>query len=405
MHCSVVAAALCCAAALSAQQPAPPPDQNPVFSVSSTLVQVDAEVTDSKQHHVTDLKASDLEVLLDGKVQPITNFTYVHLDDPAPNGLPPGAKPSANIQPEYVRRSIVIVVDDLGLSFPSMYYVRRALHAFVDDGMQPGDLVALWQTGRSNSVFQQLTADKHLLSAAIDSLRWNPQGRGLLDAFRDEKNPFENPQAAGEMPANDRRLTVGEQDEKDYLATGLADASLNTLLELTNELFTVRGRKAVVLFSDGFPVGPHGEFATVNEHTGGSPVDETFRRNMRTLIDRANRSGTVFYTIDARGLEYLEPSRVMQRLESQGPLIALAEQTGGFAAINNNGLADALGRIREDQQGYYLIGFKAPDKISAKPGDQSINFHSLHVRLKTKGLHIRSRAGCWGQTDEASRPD
>lgn len=382
---------------LLAQQPPTPPAQNPVFSVSSTLVQVDAEVTDSHQHHVTNLAADDFEVTLDGKIQPITNFTYVHLDDSTPNGLPPGAPADARIKPEYVRRSIVIVVDDLGISFEDMYFVRRALHQFVDQRMQPGDLLAIWQTGRSNSVFQQLTSDKHLLSAAIDALHWNPQGKGLLQAMEQDEKLLARQHLGAPTP--------GEEDEKDYLSADLASAALNTLAELTNELADVGGRKAVVLFSNGLPVGQYGKFATVNQHTAGSPEDEEFRENMRKLIDRANRSGAVIYTIDARGLEYVDSKRVMSVAESQAPLVALAEQTGGFATVNSNGLADAMDRIREDQLGYYLIGFKAPQDVSTKPVAKGINFYSLRVRLKRRGLHIRSRAGFWGETDDAARPD
>jgi hypothetical protein len=87
------------------------------------------------------------------------------------------------LKPEDVRRSMVLVVDDLSLSFESMYSVRRTLRKFIDEQMQPGDLVALWETGRSNSVFQQFTSDKRVLQAAVENLRWNPVGLGLIDPF------------------------------------------------------------------------------------------------------------------------------------------------------------------------------------------------------------------------------
>ncbi len=82
----------CFAAACSARNGSPQtpllPVDNSVFSVSTTLVQVDAEVTDSHQRHVTNLQPGDFEVILDHKIQPITNFVYVRLD--GPNGLPAG---------------------------------------------------------------------------------------------------------------------------------------------------------------------------------------------------------------------------------------------------------------------------------------------------------------------------
>ncbi len=84
---------------------------------------------------------------------------------------------------------MVLVVDDIRLSFNSMFYVRRTLRKFIDELMQPGDLVALWETGRNNSVFQQFTSDKRVLAAAVENLQWNPRGLGIgrsvcADAFR-----------------------------------------------------------------------------------------------------------------------------------------------------------------------------------------------------------------------------
>lgn len=62
--------------------------------------------------------------------------------------------------------------------------MRQILRKFIDQQMQPGDLVALWETGRNNSVFQQFTSDKRVLAAAVKNLRWNPRGLGLVDRLR-----------------------------------------------------------------------------------------------------------------------------------------------------------------------------------------------------------------------------
>src|SRR5580704_15654568 len=61
-----------CTALLLAQQPplANPPEV--VFSGTTTRVQVDAVVTDSKGHYVTDLTADDFAIYDDGKSQKIT---------------------------------------------------------------------------------------------------------------------------------------------------------------------------------------------------------------------------------------------------------------------------------------------------------------------------------------------
>ena len=50
----------------------------------------------------------------------------------------------AQLRREQVRRTVALVVDDLGLSFESIGFVRQALKEFVDEQMQPTDLVALF---------------------------------------------------------------------------------------------------------------------------------------------------------------------------------------------------------------------------------------------------------------------
>src|SRR5260370_31057710 len=111
-----------------AQQPPLPAENNgsrdAVFRVTTTLVQVDAVVTDSKRRYVTDLTADDFELFVDGKPQKLTHFSYVRV---VPEGNPGSRKPdpksqltlaptpSAPLRPEDVRRTIVLLSDDFGL--------------------------------------------------------------------------------------------------------------------------------------------------------------------------------------------------------------------------------------------------------------------------------------------------
>jgi len=126
--------------------PAPEP-QRPedidVVRITTNLVQVDAVVTDNKGKIVTDLKPQEIQIFEDGRQQKLTHFTFITTAPPETasvpevkprgvdkNALPP---PPTRLKQEDVRRTIAIVVDDLGLSFESTYFVRRALKKFVDD--------------------------------------------------------------------------------------------------------------------------------------------------------------------------------------------------------------------------------------------------------------------------------
>src|SRR5690348_5970224 len=163
------------------QQPQKPADdQDEVVKITTNLVQVDAVVTkDGKV--VTDLTADDFEIYEDGKKQTITSFAYISNVPSTPpqpvattkeksGNIPPPARP---VNPNEPHRTIAFVVDDLGISAESMSQVRKQLRKFVNEQLQPNDLVAIIRTGGEMGALQQFTNDKRILTRATDQLRWN----------------------------------------------------------------------------------------------------------------------------------------------------------------------------------------------------------------------------------------
>ncbi len=157
-----------------AQTPTPTPAEDDLIVISTTLIQIDATVTDKKGRIVTDLKPEDFEIYENDKKQEITNFSFVSSETQTnnspiqkPNKISAGVPiPPVQIRPEQVRRTIALVVDDLGLSYESIYSVKKALKKFVDEQMQPNDLVAIIRTGGGTGSLQQFTSDKNILYAA-----------------------------------------------------------------------------------------------------------------------------------------------------------------------------------------------------------------------------------------------
>ena len=162
------------------QQPQKPADdQDDVVKITTNLVQVDAVVTkDGKV--VKDLTADDFEIYEDGKKQTITSFAFIsNVPAAAPQPVaaskekPGSIPPPRPINPNEPHRTIAFVVDDLGISAESMGQVRKQLRKFVNEQLQPNDLVAIIRTGGEMGALQQFTNDKRLLNRAVDQLRWN----------------------------------------------------------------------------------------------------------------------------------------------------------------------------------------------------------------------------------------
>ncbi len=161
-----------------AQQPSRS-NEDEVVRITTNLVQVDAVVTDKNGKLITDLRPDEVQIFEDGHQQKITNFSFVNPEAssapllpsaPLDKNAPP--LPPTKLHPEDVRRTIALVIDDLGLSFRSTYDVRNALKKFVDQQMQPGDLVAIIRTSGGIGALQQFTADKRQLHAAIERVNW-----------------------------------------------------------------------------------------------------------------------------------------------------------------------------------------------------------------------------------------
>jgi VWFA-related protein len=438
--------------ALGQQGPPPPspqpspravPAQDPladddVVRITTNLVQVDAVVTDRDGNQVTDLRPEDFEILENGRVKQISNFSYITIGPtaiPATTAAAPASAkprrdpnvppvPPARLRPTQVQRTIALVVDDLTMSAESVYFTRKALKKYVDEQVQPGDLVAIIRASAGIGTLQQFTNDRQRLYAAIERVRWIPTGGGLQGAFA-PINPLDR--LAGDttrqqssLPDSADSQRVGVKELNDYRVERFTVGTLGALNFVVSGLRELPGRKAVVLFSDGFSIQ--------DSHGGSTQILTSLQR----LIDLANRASVVFYTIDSRGpqpngltaadntngsigspLPYMRPDQIgMQVLHvrsaqmdrGQDGLRALAKGTGGVALINNNDLNHGIRRALNDMSGYYLIGYR-PDEGTFDPTTGHVRFNRLIVRLKSRPkLLVRSRSGFIGVAEKEARP-
>ena len=404
------------------QQPAPKSQQQEeeVVRITTNLVQVDAVVTDRSGKPVTDLKPEELQILEDGRPQKITNFSLVTaesrtaiepIDKSAPSDKNAPPAPPVRLRPEQVRRTMALVVDDLGLSFESTYYVRRALKKFLDEQIQPGDLVAIIRTGAGIGALQQFTSDKRLLYAAVERIKWNPLGRGGIGAFA----PISSSRtaSAGNSQGDDSASSQSGEDADQVREETFTVGTLGAINYVVKGLRELPGRKSVLLVSDGFKMFDPGNSASKIRTQAA----------LSTLIDLANRASVVIYTLDARGLQTLmltaadnvsgmSPDQLQQTLsdrslelwETQSGLSYLAQQTGGIAIRNSNDLSGGIRRVMEDQKSFYLIGYR-PDESTFDKKTGRRTFHRLELKVTRPGKFIiRMRKGFYGITDEEARP-
>jgi VWFA-related protein len=398
-----------------------PAEDDEVVKISTALIQIDVTVTDKDGRVVKDLKPEDFEVYENGKKQEITNFSFVSVDNATKQTLAKSKEkdkisiplPPVPIKPEQVRRTIALVVDDLGLSFESIYQVRRAMRKFVDEQMQPNDLVAVIRTGSGMGALQQFTTDKRQLYAAIENVKWNALGRAGISAFAPlEATPLEQAQAGGQdvsdedLAAEQGRIKDFDSFREDVFSIG----TLGAINFIVKGLSDLPGRKSIMLFSDGFAI-----CAPDNPDRCSRILD-----SVKRLTDLSNRASVAIYSFDARGLQTtgltaadntsgVNPQRVLeinssrsaQLFETQEGLSYLARETGGRTFFNSNDINKGLDKALEDQKGYYLVGYQ-PDAETFDP--KTRRFNKLQIKVVRKDTNVRYRSGFFGVSDEQIKP-
>jgi VWFA-related protein len=386
----------------SAGQPAQP--EQPIFRAGINFVRVDAIVTDRQGNPVADLKATDFEVLEDGKPQTIEQFRFVKIDGTAPvetRGPIRTRQDEERAASNEDARIFVFFLDDYHVRLGNSMAVRKPLVEFVQNNLAPGDLVA---------VMYPLTP-----LDAVSLTRDHQSIIRVLERFEGRKFNYEP------RNATEQRYALYPAETVERIRR---QVSLSALEGLSVKLGALReGRKAVVVVSEGYtavlppqlrdPVAAMPGMrnpARRNPMAGENSIVEDraemvgqmdVQQEMQDVFNAANRSNTALYTVDPRGLSTgefdINENVGMQRSsaslrQTQDTLRVLADETDGRAIVNRNDLARAMRQIVADSSAYYLLGYNS----SQAPQDGK--FHEIKVRVKRPGTDVRARKGYWALT-------
>jgi VWFA-related protein len=411
---------------------------------TAEIVRLDAVVTDAQGHLVRDLRASDFELLEDGKARPLTQFLFVGGRGPTPPvaaevpSVPRSAETAATAGPG---RDVVIFVDDLHIARRNFDFMKEALRQFVSGFLGPEDRVAIVTSAGPGGV-RELTRDRTVLGAAIDGLAFRQavvapaRGSQMTPAqaeliLRGDPSALQlatrlvmdepgsvlsgGPRAAlegagGYTPASvvDTKDRAGAQEALRQARTILAEdlhfseITLVRVEDVLRSLAALPGRKLCLLVSDGFLVGT----GTSDEQT----------RHLRAVVDAATRCGAVVYALDAHGRTTTggdtaaagipAPPGLRERVERlsaqefRDTLSRLANDTGGFLVQGGtNEIATGLRRMLEDNEAYYLMAYEPAS--SKRDG----RFRRIELRMPGRpDLTVRTRAGYFAPDDRKGAP-
>jgi VWFA-related protein len=391
------------AAAVVAQQPQQPNQEPPpvTFRVEVNYVEVDAFVTDAQGNVISDLTTSDFELLEDGKPQKISTFSLVNLPiERAERPLFAAGPIEDDVQTNDggEGRIYLIVLDDMHVDPTRAPRVKAAARRFIQQNFGTNDLAAVVYTGGRSTDSQDFTNNPRLLVAAIDKF----SGRKLRSATLERiEGARTNPDTGGLGPGNDP-----SEIERSFRARQV----MGSVRKMAEFMAGVRGRRKAMLFiSEGVDYDIN-QVMGVQGSTATSVLQDT-----QDAIAAATRGNVAIYTIDPRGLvsgseDLIQTSSTFEdqgvglvsarnelRL-SQDSLRVLAENTGGFAAVNQNDFNGAFDRIVRENSTYYVLGYYPANE--RRDG----RYRKLQVRVKRPGLMVRARNGYFAARGRASEP-
>lgn len=287
-----------------------------VIKIDTDLVPIDVTVTDSKGRLVRNLKKEDFKLYEDGVERPIASFNVEKIEGvPRPAAIVFALDLSGSMSPEEIDR------------------VANAMREFSRRLSEHPAVFAVMTFGMHVKTIQSFTSDREKLERAYTRLAREPNG----------------------------------------MSTHTYDAVDDAVRMLVRNAPLVRAhqlmKRAVVVITDGFPVGD-----TVSPDT---------------VIERANAADTSVYVVTMPSYTHVLASARTTPLPTLLDVSGLVEKTGGRSVYaSEKDLGPLFRAIAEEVASAYVLGFYPPEE-KRKDG----KFHTIRIE-GPGGLTLRqSRPG------------
>ena len=413
---------LACLLATGALAQAPDAQAPPTFPAQAELVVVDVVVTGGDGGPVPGLRREDFTVSEDGTPQEVVSFEEVDAAGRPAGVVSAQPRPRVSVNtglPAMSSRSFVLVLDEVHMTAVGAHRAKAAVAEFLRFGPREGDTVMLLSTAGGSWWMTRTEEGKEELNAVLKRLKGPYQVNDTPDRITDweamriweDRDPItleqvrrrfetyvtgKQREAEGVPVRGIDRLTEGEKMwvPDDEIRGRAQDAyqqavvrnrtTLSALARVLDGLGGVRGRKTVILLSEGFIRDPR-----LEGYDG--------------VIRAAQRTNTAVYFVDVRGLSAMPltataqfgpmlpaedvSSLITQELVSSEGADTIANNTGGFPIKNTNDLERGLRRIAQEARRYYLLGYSP---TNARPDGK---WRRIGVRVKGPALEVRARKG------------
>lgn len=379
-------------------------DGKPIIKANVRQVLLDIVVTDGNDHPVKGLGQEDFSVLENNVPQKIIYFEAHTSDSDGSNfkssalpTLPPDTFLNVSITNEQLPLN-VLLFDALNTPLDDQPYAYQEIIRFFRTHI-PGSRFAIFVLGEKLHLLQGFSDDERQLVAAIKS----KEARSYSSALTGSGGDFVAPSEIATGPfANDpvlRRLSGHTErtdaEARDFLQGQRIEQTIAAFMEIARLLNGLPGRKNLIWLSGSFPMGFFSSSNPMNPF--GTTV--SYGSKLRQAANMLAVGQVAVYPVDARGLT-TDPSFGARGAGQRGGGSAnsseafwserfvmeeIAEDTGGHAYYNTNGLAEAIATSANHGSNYYSLSYS--------PSNTNFDgrLRKIRVKLRLNGYQLEYR--------------
>jgi VWFA-related protein len=419
---------------------AAPQSASPAIRTASNLVVVDVVVSDEGKP-VKGLTQQAFHIFEDGREQSIKVFEEHNSVTPSQIRKPPVLPPNTYTNlPETTVTSAanVLLLDALNTPMKDQMYVRQEMIEYLKN-IPAGTRIAIFTLASKLRIVQGFTSDSTPLLAALSDKRNLP---GVSPLLPDPNDPTNSNVVSGMQDVGASSLAIAslqqfQADEAAFQIDLRVQYTLDAFKQLASYLGSVPGRKNLIWFSGSFPLNLDPDSSL----TDAFSVMRQYSDQLKATSDLLAVSRVAVYPVDARGLftapmfnaanqgaNYSgvthgtstsmggapspgtrpsgtarprnpgsttnpnafarESSKFSQSTAAEhATMQELAQDTGGRAFYDTNGLKEALASAIENGENYYTLAYIPDDaKFDGK-------FRKIQVKLPEQNHQLAYRQG------------
>lgn len=226
------------------------------------------------------------------------------------------------------KHCLVLLFDSTTMDASNQMVIKQHVLRFIETAAKPDHYVAILKWTAGMQTMQSFTSDPDKILNSLSGILASAEISGV-----------------GTQPS----LSFAHGEVSPDTVMRIMDFT-KSLTALADTLGEIRGRKNIIFF------------------TGGLPYSLDVTEHIYEARDALNKANVALHVVSS----------------TRGWIDTLAENTGGTSIWSTNSLPEALKRIAEEQDSYYLVTFSPSSQVEGRCSN-------VKLKVTGKGLDVRAR--------------